>query len=401
MVEHLFLEPLDVLFLRGNKLFGDAGAYGEALMPPWPSVAAGAIRSQMLAEHAVDLRAFATGTAQLDEKLKRILGTPGEPGSFRISLFTLARRVNGDIEPLYPLPADLVALPANLVVAEDYSLHFIRPRPLPKGLKCSNATPRLPVLAQDKQSKAKSGLWLTARAMADYLDGRLPGPQQVVPSNELWQFDPRLGIALDPDKRSAAEGMIYTAETIALRRQGKDDASGKERFDTGFLATVTGAEGQLPAGGLVRLGGDGRSAAVSTCEPKLPEANWSLIGKTGKFRLVLASPGLFEQGWRLPGLDTEGCWHGPDGCTAKLAAACVSRSQVISGWDLAKWEPKPALRSAPIGSVYWFEDFEGDLDSLRKLVNEGFWAISGYPDRQRQAEGFNNVMVAAWPLDKR
>ena len=33
-----FIEPLDVLFLRGNQLFGEPGSYGEALMPPWPSV---------------------------------------------------------------------------------------------------------------------------------------------------------------------------------------------------------------------------------------------------------------------------------------------------------------------------------------------------------------------------
>ena len=44
----LFIEPLDVLILRGNKLFADAGSHGEALMPPWPSVAAGALRSRML-----------------------------------------------------------------------------------------------------------------------------------------------------------------------------------------------------------------------------------------------------------------------------------------------------------------------------------------------------------------
>ena len=42
--EHRFLEPLDVLFLRANKLFGDPGSYGESLVPPWPSAAAGALR---------------------------------------------------------------------------------------------------------------------------------------------------------------------------------------------------------------------------------------------------------------------------------------------------------------------------------------------------------------------
>lgn len=43
MTAYRFLEPLDVLFLRGNKLFGDPGSYGASLVPPWPSVAAGAL----------------------------------------------------------------------------------------------------------------------------------------------------------------------------------------------------------------------------------------------------------------------------------------------------------------------------------------------------------------------
>ena len=54
-VETRFLEPLDVLFLRGNKLFGDPGSFGESLIPPWPSVVAGALRSRMLADDRVDL----------------------------------------------------------------------------------------------------------------------------------------------------------------------------------------------------------------------------------------------------------------------------------------------------------------------------------------------------------
>ena len=53
-----FIEPLDVLFLRGNQLFGEPGSYGEALMPPWPSVAAGALRTRILADDSVDMAAF-------------------------------------------------------------------------------------------------------------------------------------------------------------------------------------------------------------------------------------------------------------------------------------------------------------------------------------------------------
>lgn len=380
MAEHLFIEPLDVLYLRGNKLFGDAGSHGEALMPPWPSVAAGAIRSRMLTDLG-DIEAFKSGAEPADGPLGRILGTPAEPGSFRLRLFTLARRVKDEIEPLFPAPSDLIG-------SDDGQLGFVRPGDMPSGLRCSNPTPRLPVLAQDKQGKAKSGLWLTADGLAAYLMGKKPAADQVILSNALWAFDGRLGIALDAGKRSAEQGKIYTAETVALHGQ------------VGFLASVVGAEGHLPGGGLLRLGGDGRGAAVSPCQPRFPEPDLGPVETTGRFRLILTSPGLFEQGWRLPGLDADGLWRGPDGCTARLAAASVPRSQVISGWDLAEkgsGYPKPALRAAPVGSVYWFEDFKGATASLRKLVSEGFWAISGYPDRQRRAEGFNNVMLAVNP----
>jgi len=104
-IHHRFIEPLDVLFLRGNKLFGDPGSFGECLVPPWPSVAAGAIRSAMLAAEGIDLGAFAQGRVH-----HPTLGTPAAPGTFAITGFTLARRqADGLVETLHALPADLVA----------------------------------------------------------------------------------------------------------------------------------------------------------------------------------------------------------------------------------------------------------------------------------------------------
>jgi CRISPR-associated protein Cmr3 len=99
-----FLQPLDVLFLRGNKLFGDPGSYGEALIPPWPSVVAGALRSRMLADAGVDLAAFARG-----EITHSALGTPNAPCAFAVTAFHLAHKTQaGQIEPLFAPPADLV-----------------------------------------------------------------------------------------------------------------------------------------------------------------------------------------------------------------------------------------------------------------------------------------------------
>ncbi len=60
-VEFRLLEPVDVLMLRGNVGYGDPGCYGESQVPPWPSVIAGALRSRILVDDGVDLKAFGEG----------------------------------------------------------------------------------------------------------------------------------------------------------------------------------------------------------------------------------------------------------------------------------------------------------------------------------------------------
>ena len=78
-------------------------------------------------------------------------------------------------------------------------------------------------------------------------------------------------------------------------------------------------------------------------------------------------------------------------------AACVNRADTVSGWDLAERGSKAAQRAAPTASVYWFDEFNGSTETLRKLANEGLWGNQPYPDRSRKAEGFNNVFLATWP----
>jgi CRISPR-associated protein Cmr3 len=184
----------------------------------------------------------------------------------------------------------------------------------------------------------------------------------------------------------------------------------------GFLVRVEGGDGLVPKGCLVRLGGDGRGARMEPCEVALPDPDWKRIETERKFRLVLTTPGLFEAvlephspggdgagspktaaGWLPSGIQRDGtAWQGPDGVTARLVCAAVPRAQTVSGWDLANRKPKAALRASPPGSVYWFEDFEGNVAALRKLADEGFGCLSCYPDPTRRAEGFNHVMVANW-----
>jgi len=83
------------------------------------------------------------------------------------------------------------------------------------------------------------------------------------------------------------------------------------------------------------------------------------------------------------------------GVKGRLVCAALPRAEVVSGWDLAQWQPKPAQRAAPTGSVYWLDQLEATPEALRKLAAQGLW---GDPceDAARRAEGFNRVWLATW-----
>jgi len=383
-VEYRFLEPLDVLFLRGNKLFGDPGSHGEALIPPWPSVAAGAIRSRMLAEDRIDGQPIDLAAFAKSEVEHPTLGTPAVPGSFRVTAFQLARRLaDGRVEALYPMPADLVVSESANGAA---SICALTPTPLPagEGLQSSAPLPLLPVLAESERSKPAAGYWLTQAGWAKYLAGVSPQSNDLVKSSALWQIDPRVGVGLDSDTRRAADGRLFTVQAVAMQ-------SG-----IGFLAAVSGA--MPPAAGSVRLGGDGRAAAIQRADPTLPVADSAALAQARRCRLVLSTPGIFPLGWLPTGFSqqADGSYRlDLHGVSARLVCAAVPRAEVVSGWDLARKEPKPAQRAAPTGSVYWLDDMEATPESLRKLAEQGLWG-DACEDSVRRAEGFNRLWLAAW-----
>ncbi|MEX0618064.1 MAG: type III-B CRISPR module-associated Cmr3 family protein [Pseudohongiellaceae bacterium] len=400
-IEYRFIEPLDVLFLRGNKLFGDPGSFGECLIPPWPSVAAGAIRSRMLVDRNIDLAAFAAGNVTADDEL----GTPVKPGSFTLAGFYLARKYkDGKTEILLRPPADLV-------ISKTESGETIVSQLTPQVTNLSSSFPlkQLPVLAQGaKRSKPESGYWLTQAAWAAYLQGEVPKAEQLVRSSALWSFDARVGIGMNETTRSVEDGKLFSAQAVVMHktenRIGVDKEIGRPRiadYDVGFLAVVGGAI--PPADGLLRFGGDGRAASISIPAESvtLPGPDYETITSTKRCRLVLTSPGLFPDGWKLPVTNSGNRVALPGGITAKLESAAVPRAETISGWDLAKWEPKAAQRVAPTGSVYWLNELDASpgpiADALRKLVENGLWGES-CEDAARKAEGFNRIAIATWKL---
>ncbi len=395
MTQYYFVEPLDILMIHGNKSFGQAGQHGEVVMPPWPSLFAGAFRSALLGEDGDKLAQFVAVASDrklkeqdkqarirplLGEALFASLGTPDSPGAFRLTWLSLATSRSGDggIDPAIPLPADLAAFD-DPDVAPLVSLH---PASLPTGSSASAELPLTPLLPIAKQIKPEPGRWLNGLGLSQHLAAQSPG--STITTGELYKRETRLGIALNANSRTAENGALYTTEAVSFCP------------GAGFLVGLEGCQGLLPENGLLRLGGDGKAARYSRVDsftPPTPPA----IKPEGTFRLILASPGIFSGGW-LPERVTnqsDGSYRlNGDGFSARLVSAAVGRHDVVSGWDLVHWQPKTAQRVAPAGSVYWFDRFQGDPGKLAAWVAGGLWGEN--PDLQRRAEGYNLAWLAAW-----
>lgn len=386
MSEFHFLQPLDVLYLRGNRLFGDSSAAGEAVMLPWPSMAAGALRSQLLAGHDIDVGRFAQGKAALPGALAQSLGTPEQPGGFRVSHFLLGK-YDSDTHTLQnvylPLPADVVVVADG----DNRKIHALQPHGLPDAIQTSSPCLQIPVLRTDTQVKPEGGLWLNGKGIKAWLNGQSIHAKHLVESKALWKTDSRLGIALETQSRTTGEGQLYTVDAVALADS------------VGFVVGVRGADSMLPKNGVLRLGGDGRGARHLKLDWQALQPDWSAIKKSSRFRLMLSTPGLFEQGWLLPGMKQQNgayLWQTPE-FSAKLITASISRAETVSGWDIAINQPKPALKAVSTGSVYWFDQFEGETMALQKLIEHGLFHPDAYPDDKRRAEGFNNILIGVWP----
>jgi len=376
-MSHLFVEPFDVLFMRGNKLFGDPGSFGESLMPPWPSVIAGALRSRMLVDDGFNLVAFAKG-----DESHNVLGKPDQPGRFTITAFHIARRYGDKIELL-------VAPPADLVIYEEENGPIVRrlsPTELPAGLQASSVTSQLALLAENKRGKPTDGYWLTQSGWKQYLNGATPESCQLISSRHLWAIDYRVGIGLNAATRSADKGKLFGTQAVAMKKRehGSD-------FDVGFLVTVN--DNSAPKNGMIRLGGDGRAATLAEAKTFTPiPPDYKAIIKKKRCRIVLTSPGIFPNGWCIPGINNDHRFN-LNGVKGQLVCASVPRAEFVSGWDLAKKCPKPAQRVAPTGSVYWIDNLEATNDALENFVATGLWDETN-KDKSRRAEGFNRFTLA-------
>lgn len=232
-------------------------------------------------------------------------------------------------------------------------------------------------------------------------------------------------VRLDPNTGTAAAGQIFATSGLNvthLPRHGVNANDKKGPLDKRYAeitlsARITIAERAFehveklaawhPLGGERRLVHWQRNEATDLW--KCPETVKSALQDAARIRMVLATPAIFEHGWRPGWLDGTTLIGKPlgDGPTLRLVGVCIARWRAVSGWAYAPHAkdegrrpvvpadrpgPKAIRRMVPAGGVYFFEKVDGDPRIL--ATNGWLKPVSDAPHDCR--DGFGLAVWGTW-----
>lgn len=353
----IVIEPNDVLMFRGSSSFSAGASFvARSTFPPNPQVIFGAIRTAIIKQQGIDFHAYRRHA--VPQELIDTIGVPAfegrqaVPGSLSIRGPYVCQITEVGVSPLYAMPHDILHdEKQNLFVVVQPSTLF--------GKEMKTKTPfagwqptlippqkKLPE-GKDYDFENASG-WLTEAGMQTYLNGEAITEEMVVKPDKVFSKESHVGIGIDRNRRTADEEnrLLYRAEFV--RTYDADaDAADKKPYRIGLLVEVS--EELLEEHGFLTLGGESRFAAYQTTASPDP---LSIPDHEGRIKVVLQTPAYFRKGWQPENENWE-TWMGAD---AKLVSVVAGSPAIISGWDLAKNQPKPLYRYMPTGSVYYFEN---------------------------------------------
>lgn len=397
------IEPRDPLIVRDGRPFGNnPGARAVSLPFPFPSTTTGAVRT----------RAGSDETGRFDKR--KIEGIKTLPVRGPIMVDT-GRGQEGGAQWLFPAPQDSLILQPQRT-GDSIRLRRLAPISLPPGavtdLTEGNEESWLVGLASASGGKpykeppffwywSQMAQWLLAPADRD-LTKQSVQEMGVGTLSRSVRSHVRL-----TEKLTADDGALF--QTVGLEfhqisSAEKDESqqpndSARYQFplqeikpleQAKDLALSVATDREL-RDGVGTLGGERRLAhwqQSSAGWPQCPERIVSQIVADRACRLILATPALFDEGYRPAWILQE------SGVRATVKAAAVSRPTVVSGWDYEKKSPKPTRRLAPAGSVYFLK-LEGSDSQIEQFVRD-HWLQNVSDQEQDRFDGFGLALFGTW-----
>lgn len=405
---HVTAMPRDPVIARDGRPFS-AGLRMRALDSIYPSVFAGSLRTLLGQLSGGFPKPGSADYLALTERLKNIA----------IAGPVLSVTSGSQQELAFAAPLDAVS---QRLSDGNLAIHPVRPVELDSGAGC-DVLPDLgmfPVTFSadvDPEFKPEPTppIW-SASVMSTWLADDDSAP--VLPAGtRKWPSGFHRGAAKDirfhakiaPESGAAAEGNLFMTTALDLTRVpvAGSDPKWHELPGAAVVARVTPPDSDGTLTDLATwspLGGERRIAFWSSRASAANDSLWIMPSNvetalhSAEFvRLVLATPAIFEAGWRPswlqagPGNKALKGQVGAVGVT--LIGAAVGRWKAVSGWSYERKPPgpKPVRRMVPAGSVYFFRIDSGDPASLSR-----HWLVPLSDDAQDRRDGFGLGLWGPW-----
>ncbi len=375
--------PIDTWFFRESRPHDAAGASElSSLFPPPVRTLMGAVRSFLGDSLGVDWKKFNLNSQYTE--LKQAIGDGEKLGSLSINGAWVCK--NG--QRLYPAPCYLMQK------AND----FVRLK-IGEVVECDLGKVRLPELQKSKDPKKNEGgykgleqTWITREGWQKLLQGETPIKEELIQAKDLFQNEPRLGIARNNQTRSALEGKLYQTQhlrlendvTIELDVKGLNDALAEK------LPVETKHE-------ILRLGGEGRMAVLAKKSHYLLLPTL-IIDKQPLKKIIIhfITPAyfggqMFPENFDKHEIDGQTVWQGKLlDIELIIEAAVIGKAHREGGWDMQKHQPRSVKSYISVGSA-WFCRVVTEIsneDLLEKLHGQSIGAEIEW--------GHGQILIGLW-----
>ncbi len=374
----------DTWFFRESRPMDSIGGSELAsLFPPPATTLAGAVRTAIGEHLRVDWSRFQDD--QEYANLRRYMGDRAGLGNMTLAGPWLAQKRGGIWERLYPVPANLLGDLRDQGAIAVHRLKLGPPMRSDLGLGV-----RLPVVPT-RQFTPLANYWITGKTLNQVLNGETPAIEDMIQGKALFEREARLGIARFNPRRTAEEGMLYQTAHIRLAQ-----ALACEVDVAGLPANI------VPAGGSIRLGGEGRAAHFEVLDAAAaPFAAPNTSDAIGLILYLLTPLAVSDprSPMPLPGFtpthdQTLGTrWIGDIGdCRITIHGAVLGPCLREGGWDVASRSPRPVRSLVPPGSLFYVTAEHDDLNAAIEAIN-----ATQIGDAQDRALGRGRLIAGVWP----
>lgn len=330
--------PNDPLFFGTGKPFvAGSDTYSTYIFPPYPSTIYGALGT-FLIYYRGDLESFIERKQKNQIKPIELIG----PIIYK------------ENEAYFPVPLDLVACKKEK--EEIFQLNFVKKPSI--FISDIDNIEYIHIFKGDGEVDEPKP-FIEVYDLRNYLMGECFRGKVLPMLNigEIYKEEMKIGIAIDRETMTSKERYLYRLPMIRMAQ------------DTGFLIGIK-IEEDFPESGIIKLGGEGKTARFEVLEnnPLKDLENYE-FEYNGIFKIYLATPAIFKNGWIPEWIDKETLTGNKEGIKVKLIGAVIGKYIRVGGWSLYKARsensgsdpksfhsgPKIAYKAVPAGSVYYFK----------------------------------------------